>query len=142
MNKGIHITDFVRSIRKRKKRGGSNFSVSRQRQRRELKRKESLGAEGSMSPRKPSESGVEEQGRSWRLGCKIWALDLEPIEDELVQTDGGSEPQILMAKGLEELIKYTDITRVQTDSEKSDAKSDMLQSSGSSVSVLFLDLQY
>ena len=64
MKEGNQISDSAQSTRRRRKRRGMNFSGSRQRQQRVLKRKKSLVARGSKSSRKPSGSRVDEQGRS------------------------------------------------------------------------------
>ena len=71
MKEGSQLTNSTQITRIRRKRGRTNFIGLKQRRLRELKKKYSLGANGSRSPRKPSRSHVDGQGQSWRLGCKI-----------------------------------------------------------------------
>ena len=52
MKEGNQIIDSTPKIRKRRKRGGTNFMGSGQRHRRELKKNEKLSSEGSKSPKK------------------------------------------------------------------------------------------
>ena len=97
-------------------------------------------AGGSKSPRKPSRSRVDDQGISWRLRCKIWALDLERIEEGLVRTEEGSKPTILMARELVEAHESGDITSMQINSILSDTESEVLQYSAATVSAFHLEL--
>ena len=57
-------------------------------------------------------------------------------------TERGSEPQVLMAKGLENRHKDMDVTCTQTDSKRSNTKSDMPEFSRANVSVLLLDFKF
>ena len=80
MKEGSKIIDLaIETTRKCRRRKGTNFSKSKQRQQRDLKRKEDVGVATSGSLRKPRANKVGEKP-FWQLGCKIWALDLEPID--------------------------------------------------------------
>ena len=71
IKEGSQIIDSILKTRKRRKRGGTNFSGSRQKRERELKRRKGLGVGGSESLRKLSRSGKVSKGNYGGCGVKF-----------------------------------------------------------------------
>ena len=75
--------------KRRQRRGGKNFTSSKQRRQRDQKKREGTCA-------------VDEQRSLWSVGCEIWALHLEPIEeDATVKALDKSNLKGLVAKEME-----------------------------------------
>ena len=69
MKEGNQTTDSAQNIRKRRKRGWTNFTGPWPKRQRELKKRDGLKDGGFESPRKVSKSAVNKKGQSWRLEC-------------------------------------------------------------------------
>ena len=134
MKEGNQITNSaIEMMQKCRRRRGTNFSESKQKQRRDLKRREDASASASGSLRKPRASEVG--GRPlWQLDCKIQALDLEPIE-EVGQptTDGdlslGCSISVVLAQGQREnasIDSKMDSVVFETNNEAQDASGEMV----------------
>ena len=70
----------------------------------------------------------------WRLGCKICALDLEPIYESLIADEEDCEPKILILQEVDESQERRNITSMQTGYMRSDSDSDMPELFGAAVS--------
>ena len=70
------------SQKRRKRKGGTSFTRTKQRQRiRELRRREASCEVGAIARSEPSKTGENEQGHAWRQHCKIRSLDLEAVDE-------------------------------------------------------------
>ena len=70
------------SQKRRKRKGGMNFTRTKQRQRiRELKRREASYEVGAIARSESSKTREDVQGRAWRQHCKIRSLDLEGVDE-------------------------------------------------------------
>ena len=83
-----------------------------------------MGVGGCASPQKPSSSAVDGIRQSWRLGCQICVLDLEPIHEGLITTERGSQSQYTMLEGQEQWQEGGVVNNIQTDFPRSNSKSD------------------
>ena len=69
------------SQKRRKKKGGTSFTGTKQRRRiRELKTREASYEVGAVARSEPSKTHEKVQGRAWRQHCKIRSLDLEAVD--------------------------------------------------------------
>lgn len=83
MKQTIDVSKPIGSIgKKRKKKGGTRFTNSKDKKRRDLKKKELLNIEGQGTPLELQEEICIKEGISWRRRCKIQHINLESIEEE------------------------------------------------------------
>jgi hypothetical protein len=91
MKEGIQIKESAIDTTRKRRRGGTNFTGSKQKHRNQVKRRERRSVEISESS-KTAQAGEGKEKSTWRLECEIRALDLEPInEDKQVTADSVSQ---------------------------------------------------
>ena len=91
MKEGIQIKESAIETTRKRRRGGTNFTGSKQRRRNQVKRRERKSVEISESS-KTAQVGEGKEKTTWRLEVEMRALDLEPIhEDRQVTADSVSQ---------------------------------------------------